>query len=189
MNGDGLPDIIVGGPGGTDVTVYVNQTQTTNHYCNLYPRMPEPNPFAVGAKIEFFHAGALGKAGAWPFLADQAHANGTPIHAGLGQERTFDVRATFPGKLDPAPGKPRKVPCFAGSSCNFGILGHGSESTRKTAENRPWQVSVTPAQPRPAGARRPSQRPALYPNPLPQPLPCGAPRVFSMKGNRDGSLR
>lgn len=98
MNGDGLPDIVVGGPGRTDVTVYVNQTKTSNHYCDLYPRMPKPNPFGVGASLEVFHAGAMGKAGARPFLVDQAHADGRPIHVGLGAEKTFDVRATFPGK-------------------------------------------------------------------------------------------
>ena len=97
INDDGLMDVCVGGPG-DDITVYLNEIPHPGNFCNLYPRMDEPNPYAVGARVQVFRAGQLGQPGARPILDEKAHPDGTPIHVGLGRERKFDVRVTFPGK-------------------------------------------------------------------------------------------
>lgn len=97
LNGDDLLDVAIGGPG-NNVTLYLNTTSKPGNYCNLYPRMPAPNPFAVGARVEVFRAGELGKPGTRPMLAEKAHADATPIHIGLGEAKAFDLRITFPGK-------------------------------------------------------------------------------------------
>jgi hypothetical protein len=97
FNNDGLLDLAIGGPGDT-ITILLNQTANAGKYCNLYPRMATPNPFAVGARVEVFRAGQLGKRGARPLLAETAHPDGSPVHVGLGSASRFDLRVTFPGK-------------------------------------------------------------------------------------------
>lgn len=97
LNDDGLPDVAVGGPG-NDVTLLVNTTPKPGNYCDLFPRMAAPNPFAVGTRVEVFRAGEIGKPEARPMLAEKAHADSTPIHIGLGDAKTFDLRITFPGR-------------------------------------------------------------------------------------------
>ena len=87
----------IGNPG-NNVTLYLNATPEPGNYCNLYPRLPAPNPFAVGTRVEVFRAGELARAGARPVLAEKAHADATPIHIGLGEAKTFDLRITFPGR-------------------------------------------------------------------------------------------
>jgi hypothetical protein len=97
LNDDGLLDAAIGGPG-NQVTLYLNTTPTPGNACRLYPRMPAPNVYAVGTRVEVFRAGTLGKADARPVLIEGAHADATPIHIGLGREKRFDLRVTFPGK-------------------------------------------------------------------------------------------
>jgi hypothetical protein len=96
INNDGLMDVCIGGPDDT-ITIFLNQTPNPGNYCNLYPRMPTPNPYAVGTKIEVYHAGDLDKPNKKPFLKEAAHPDATPIHIGLGKATTFDLRVTFPG--------------------------------------------------------------------------------------------
>jgi hypothetical protein len=98
LNDDGLIDICIGGPSKTSITLYLNETTNENNYCNLYPRMAKPNPYAVGAVIEVFKAGALGKKDAHPFLTGTANKDASPFHIGLGKETAFDLRIAFPGK-------------------------------------------------------------------------------------------
>jgi hypothetical protein len=98
INDDGLMDVCVGGPG-DDITIYLNETPRAGTSCNLYPRVAKPNPFAVGARVQVFRVGQLGQPGAKPILDEKAHPDGTPIHVGLGSERTFDLRVVFPGKV------------------------------------------------------------------------------------------
>jgi hypothetical protein len=97
INDDGLMDVCIGGPGNT-ISIYINQSANPGHGCLLFPRMEKPNPYAVGARFEFYRAGELGKPGARPFQIRSANSNGLPIHAGLGEATSFDLRATFPGK-------------------------------------------------------------------------------------------
>jgi len=98
LNGDDLLDVAIGGPG-NNVTLLLNTTPKPGNYCDIYPRLRAPNPFAVGARVEIFRAGDLGKPEARPILAEKAHADSTPIHIGLGQSQTFDLRITFPSKM------------------------------------------------------------------------------------------
>lgn len=98
FNNDGLLDLAVGSPGDT-ITIYLNQTTQPGRSVDLYPRMEKPNPFAVGARVEVFRAGELGKAGAKPFWVEKAHADGTPIHVGMGSATKFDLRVIYPGKI------------------------------------------------------------------------------------------
>lgn len=97
LNGDDLLDVAIGGPG-NNVTLLLNTTPQPGNYCNLSPRLPAPNPFAVGTRVEVFRAGELGKANARPWMAEKAYADSTPIQIGLGEARSLDLRVTFPGK-------------------------------------------------------------------------------------------
>lgn len=92
LNDDGLQDVAVGGDE-NQVTLFVNTTAKPGNGVLLYPKLPAPNPFAVGAKVEVFRAGSKR-----PFLVENAHADGTPIGIGLGDATTFDLRVTFQGK-------------------------------------------------------------------------------------------
>lgn len=97
LNDDGLLDVAIGGPG-NQITLYLNTTPTTGNAYHLYPRLPAPNVYAVGTRVEVFRAGTLGKAGSRPVLIETAHPDATPIHIGLGREYQFDMRVTFPGR-------------------------------------------------------------------------------------------
>ena len=97
INDDGLMDVCVGGPG-DDIAIYLNQTPNAGNSCKLHPGMEKPNPYAVGALVEIYKAGELGKEGAKPRLSETAHPDATPVHVGLGDAKTFDLRVTFPGK-------------------------------------------------------------------------------------------
>lgn len=100
LNDDGLLDVCIGGPSKKSITLYLNQTKTENKYCDIYPRMEKPNPFAVDTKIEVYKAGEMGKDGARPLVSEMAHPDSTPVHIGFGKDETFDLRVTFP-KKDP----------------------------------------------------------------------------------------
>ena len=97
FNNDGLLDAAIAGPRDT-ITIYLNQTAAAGKACRILPRMDKPNPFAAGARVEVFRAGELGKPGVKPFWSEAAHADGSPIHIGLGGAEAFDLRVTFPGK-------------------------------------------------------------------------------------------
>jgi hypothetical protein len=97
LNDDDLLDVAIGGPG-NNVTLFLNATPKPGNYCNLYPRMPAPNPFAVGTRVEVFRAGDLNNPEARPMLRAKAHPDSTSIHIGLGEAQTFDLRIAFPGK-------------------------------------------------------------------------------------------
>ena len=100
IDDDGRLDVVIGGPGGhrsTAITIYLNQTADSGGFVKIHPRMPKPNPFAVGSVLEAFRAGELGKEGCRPFLVEKAHPDATPVHVGLGTAETFDLRVTFPG--------------------------------------------------------------------------------------------
>lgn len=94
LNDDGLLDVAIGG-NENQVTLFVNTTAKPGNGVRLYPKLPAPNPYAVGTKIEVFRAGELGKR---PVMVENAHADGSPITIGLGDATTFDLRVTFPGK-------------------------------------------------------------------------------------------
>ena len=95
VDGDGLPDVVIGGPANS-ITIYLNRTPAPGRYCNIYPRMNAPNLFAVGSVVEVYRAGELGKSGSRPILRSKAPADGTPVHIGLGEAKQFDLRVRFP---------------------------------------------------------------------------------------------
>jgi hypothetical protein len=101
FDGDGRTDLVVGGGPGKDskkeITMYLNRTAGAGNHVAVSPRMPAPNPYAVGAVVEVFRAGELGRAEARPVLVEKAHPDATPVHAGLGKAGACDVRVTFPG--------------------------------------------------------------------------------------------
>jgi hypothetical protein len=97
INNDGLIDVAIAGPEDS-ITVYLNETKNPGTGCFIHPRIARPNPYAVGATIDVYRAGALKNPGAKPLFSEQAHPEGTPIHFGLGDETTLDLRVTFPGK-------------------------------------------------------------------------------------------
>jgi hypothetical protein len=97
---DGRLDLAIGGGGGADrglqITLYLNRTAEVGNYGKIVPRMPAPNPFAVGAVVEVFVAGGLDDPKHRPPKIEKAHCDGTPIHFGLGAATAYDVRVTFP---------------------------------------------------------------------------------------------
>ena len=97
LNDDGLLDVAIGGPA-NQVTLYLNTTPAPGNACRLYARLPAPNPYAVGTRVEVFRPGVLGQADSRPVLIEHAHPDATPIHIALGREKRFDIRVTFPGK-------------------------------------------------------------------------------------------
>ncbi len=101
LDNDGRVDLVVGGSAGkeskTDITIYRNVTKSSGHYLKIVPRMPAPNPFGVGAIVEVFGPGELDMPNARPYFVEKAHADGTPVHVGLGERTACDVRITFPG--------------------------------------------------------------------------------------------
>jgi hypothetical protein len=109
IDNDGRMDLVVGGSTGADakkdVAIYRNTTKSPGHYLKVEPRMPAPNPYAVGAVVEVLGPGELEKGNARPILVEKAHADATPIHVGLGERSTCDLRITFPrGKVVTARG-------------------------------------------------------------------------------------
>jgi hypothetical protein len=101
LDSDGRLDLVIGGSSGkdskTDITIYRNSTRAVGHYLQIATTMPAPNPLAVGAVVEVFQHGDLEKPAARPYFVEKAHTDGTPIHVGLGELKTCDVRVTFPG--------------------------------------------------------------------------------------------
>lgn len=97
VDGDGRLDVVIGGPG-NDVTIYRGRSANKGTFCNLHVRMDKPNWAAAGAVVEIFRAGEMDKKGSCPRLCERAHADGSPVHVGLGKEATFDARVVFPGK-------------------------------------------------------------------------------------------
>jgi len=101
LDGDGRMDMVVGGSTGKDykkeITIYLNKTANSGNHIKVSPRMPAPNPYAVGAVVEVFRAGELDKKEARPLLVEKAHTDATPVHAGLEKAEKCDVRVTFPG--------------------------------------------------------------------------------------------
>ena len=96
LNDDGLVDVAIGGPG-DQVTLLVNTASPAGNRGRLYLRMPAPNHYAVGAKVEVFRAGALKKGGARPIRIESAPHDAAPLYLGLGDAKQFDLRVTFPG--------------------------------------------------------------------------------------------
>jgi hypothetical protein len=78
--------------------VFENQTKNAGQWAKIYPRMEKPNPYAIDAVVEVFTVGDLGKKDVAPIFAEKAHPDATPVHVGLAQATTFDLRVTFPGK-------------------------------------------------------------------------------------------
>lgn len=98
INNDNLVDVIVGGAEEKEnIGIYLNATPQTGNFCRLFLRMNKPNVYAVGTRVEYFRSGALGEKDARPLLAEEAHLDGSPIHLGLGEATSFDLRVTFPG--------------------------------------------------------------------------------------------
>ncbi len=95
LNDDGLLDVAIGGPG-DQITLWVNTTKNPGRGVRIYPRLPAPNVFAVGTRIELFNAGTLGVRGALPIFTEYAHADSSPIFVGLGSAERFDLRVHFP---------------------------------------------------------------------------------------------
>jgi hypothetical protein len=101
LDNDGRMDLVIGGSqdkdSRKDITIYRNSTRSAGHYLKIQPRMPAPNPYAVGALVEVFGPNEMGRANALPYFVEKAHADATPIHVGLGSRKSCDVRVTFPG--------------------------------------------------------------------------------------------
>lgn len=99
IDDDGRLDVIIGGAEGKEsVGIFLNRTAGAGRAVQLLPRENKPNPFAVGARVELFRAGALAEENPRPLRIEQANGDGSPIHFGLGTEQTFDLRVIFPGK-------------------------------------------------------------------------------------------
>jgi len=98
INDDGLVDVVAGGPGKEEITIYLNATAGAGGFCKLYPRMAKPNWAAIGARVEVFRAGHLGRPGARPYQKAKAHIDARPVHIGLGAARAIDLRTVFPGR-------------------------------------------------------------------------------------------
>lgn len=101
IDNDGKMDLLIGGAGKdrkTSIVVYRNETPHAGGFVQICPKMSPPNPFAVGAVVEVFKPGELGKEGTRPIFIEKAHADGTPVHAGLAAAATFDLRVTLPTK-------------------------------------------------------------------------------------------
>jgi hypothetical protein len=100
LDNDGRMDLAIGGANSAtrtkEITLYLNRTKDAGDYVKVEPRMPAPNPFAVGAVVEVFRAGDLLKKSALPILVEKAHPDATPVHAGLAKGETCDLRVTFP---------------------------------------------------------------------------------------------
>lgn len=100
FNGDGRIDLAIGlrptkdSPG--DIHLFLNRSERSMRYLDVLVRTPAPNPFAVGAVVEIYEAGESAKQGARPFFLEKSHADGTPVHVGLGERRTCDVRILLP---------------------------------------------------------------------------------------------
>jgi hypothetical protein len=102
LDNDGRTDLAIGGSENSatrtkEITLYLNCTKDAGNYVKVDPRMPAPNPFAVGAVVEVFRAGDLLKKGARPILVEKAHPDATSVHASLAKVETCDLRVTFPG--------------------------------------------------------------------------------------------
>jgi len=101
LDSDGRLDLVMGGSSGkeskTDITIYRNATKAAGHFLKIEPRMPAPNPYAVGAVIEVFKPGEMDKPKGRPYFVEKAHSDASPVHVGLGEQKTCDVRLTFPG--------------------------------------------------------------------------------------------
>ena len=96
INNDGRMDVVIGGAGKQEITVYLNETPHAGKHADIHPRMAAPNPYAVGAVVEAYWAGDLGRKGAVPIVTEKAHWDATPVHVGLGEEAKFDLRVKFP---------------------------------------------------------------------------------------------
>jgi hypothetical protein len=101
LDNDGRLDLVIGGSQGkdsrNDIIIYRNTTKSAGHHLKIEPRMPAPNPYAVGAVVEVFGAREMDRPNSVPYFVEKAHADATPIHVGLGPRQTCDVRVTFPG--------------------------------------------------------------------------------------------
>lgn len=101
IDGDGRVDVIIGGAKAKEnIGIFLNRTPDVGRYCQLQLRMPSPNVYAVGARVEVFAAGALAKADspAIALLTADAPRDGSPIHIGLASAERFDSRIAFPGE-------------------------------------------------------------------------------------------
>jgi len=95
IDNNGTLDVCIGGPKNT-ITLYLCSAVKPGGAARIVARMDKPNPFAVGALVEIFKAGDA--ADAKPLWSEKARHDGKPVHAGLGELKTYDVRVTFPGK-------------------------------------------------------------------------------------------
>lgn len=109
FNGNGLPDLILGGDGGTDsgvtsannarcLSIWQNATTDAGNYLGILIRRTgreATNYFGVGSKIEVFEAGQSFSAASlirrW-----YARPDGMPLIFGVGNEATVDYRVTWP---------------------------------------------------------------------------------------------
>lgn len=99
MNDDGLVDLVIGGAGEKEnIGIFLNRTPNAGRHCALNLRMDAPNVYAVGTTVEVFHAGDVKRAGAKPWFKSEVGTDGSPMHIGLGEATTFDLRVAFPGK-------------------------------------------------------------------------------------------
>jgi len=103
FDADGRMDLAVGvlpekdSPG--DIHLFLNRTEGVGHHLRILPRMPAPNPFAVGAVVEVFAAGEPKSQSPQLLLSQKAHLDGSPVHVGLGARTACDVRVLFPGSM------------------------------------------------------------------------------------------
>ena len=99
VNNDGRMDVLIGGSSKKEnIGLFLNTTPAVGNFCQLIPRTKGPNSFAVGTKVEVFTAGTLKATKTAPRRTAIAPPDGSPIHIGLGDAKTFDLRVTFPGK-------------------------------------------------------------------------------------------
>lgn len=109
LNGNGLPDFVLGGDGGADsgitsgtgarcLSIYQNTTTNPGNYLGVLIRRSGGetlNYFGVGSKIEVFTAG---QSFALSALIQRWYArpDGLPLVFGLGGEATVDLKVTWP---------------------------------------------------------------------------------------------
>ena len=95
VDGDGLLDVCVGGPGET-ITILANRTKAPGRGLQIDLRMPSPNPFAVGALVEVWRPGERDQPRTRPRRPD-ASAPGRPSPArGTGYARHGRSESALP---------------------------------------------------------------------------------------------
>lgn len=96
LDNDGKLDVISSGPVKSQgLHIYLNRSVSKNHWLKVNVTGPANNRFAIGAVVEAYKAGQMGKPQAM-LGRGIAGRDGLPIHLGLADNQTVDLRVTSP---------------------------------------------------------------------------------------------